>query len=77
MVFSQSEIAQLIEFSEKLGLDIGEIDVLRDNSTSRIYAVDVAKTPHSPGDGYIGINGLICMWKAAKAFERQFLSSAA
>ena len=73
-VFSDEEIAGIIQLSRKLGLDFGELDVLRDKIDGRIYIVDVAKTPHSPGDKYLGIGGFMCMVRAARSFDRQFLA---
>lgn len=46
--FSESELASIRAFSEKLGLDFGELDVLRDSDDGRIYIVDVNNTPCGP-----------------------------
>lgn len=44
-VFSDQEIALLIEFSAAAGLDLGCLDVIRDREDGRIYVLDVTKTP--------------------------------
>jgi hypothetical protein len=50
-VFTDEELARLVATSDAIGLDVGELDVLRDNADGRIYLIDVNKTPgggHSP-----------------------------
>lgn len=43
--FSPNELDQLRRFARELGLDYGELDVLRDNSDGDIRVVDANKTP--------------------------------
>jgi hypothetical protein len=43
-VFSSDEISLLIVFCERMGLDFGAVDVMRDKSDDRLYIVDVNKT---------------------------------
>jgi hypothetical protein len=50
-IFSKDETSNIIEFSNKMGLDFGEIDVLRDQRDGRIYIVDVNNTPWGPPNG--------------------------
>lgn len=47
-VFSDSEITSILAFSKEMGLDYGELDILRDNQNQKIYIVDVNKTPWGP-----------------------------
>ena len=42
---SKDELAKIIEFSYKIGLDLGEIDTIRDNSTGKLYIIDVNDIP--------------------------------
>lgn len=72
-VLSGDEIALVLRFARAIGLDVGEIDVLRDRADGRIYGVDVSKTPHSPGDYFLNASGFGAMRLAAAAFRRQFL----
>lgn len=44
-VFTQSERKKLSRFVRAMGLDFGELDVLRDREEGRIYVVDVNNTP--------------------------------
>lgn len=47
-VFSSAELAMIERFAEKLGLDWGGLDVLRDADDGRIYIVDANKTDMGP-----------------------------
>lgn len=47
-VYSPSERDGLLMFARELGLDYGELDVLRDRKDGRIYVVDVNNTPAGP-----------------------------
>lgn len=46
--FSATELAKIAQFTEKLGLDWGGLDVLRDSQDGRIYVVDANKTDMGP-----------------------------
>lgn len=43
-VFSDEELRLITEFCEKMGLDYGAVDIMRDKHDGRIYVVDVNKT---------------------------------
>jgi hypothetical protein len=47
-VFNNAEVKQILDFSKAMGLDYGELDILRDNEDKNIYIVDVNKTPWGP-----------------------------
>jgi hypothetical protein len=47
-VFSNDEKIKIKEFCEKLNLEFGDLDVLRDNDDRKIYIVDVNNTAHGP-----------------------------
>jgi len=71
--FSESEISKIIEFSKSMGLDIGELDILRSRVDGEIYIVDVNRTAHAPPSLQEGITGIRAMHAMAAAFRRQFL----
>lgn len=48
--FSAEERAQILGFSALLGLEYGELDVLRDRESGRIYVLDANRTPQGPAD---------------------------
>ena len=47
-IFSDEEVEKILAFCESMGLDCGELDVLRDRPEDRIYVVDVNTTPTGP-----------------------------
>jgi hypothetical protein len=44
-VFTETEQRLILKFCSHVGLDFGEIDVLRDNRDGKIYIVDITGTP--------------------------------
>jgi hypothetical protein len=44
-VYSADEVELLLRFAERLGMDYGELDVLRDATSGLIYVVDANRTP--------------------------------
>jgi hypothetical protein len=50
-LLSQEEIDKITLFCQKMGLDYGEIDVLRDKDDQKLYIIDVNNTPHGPSVG--------------------------
>ena len=47
-VLSSTEQQRILDLCRAMGLDYGELDVLRDRATDRIYVVDVNDTPTGP-----------------------------
>ena len=84
-VFNQDEINKILSFCQKLGLDYGELDILRDNIDQQIYIVDANNTPSSrllfeplqlPLEKCILEAGdrKIALEKMATAFQKEFLN---
>ncbi len=48
IIFSKNEIIQIKKFCKLMGLDYGELDILRDNDDKKLYIVDVNNTPSGP-----------------------------
>lgn len=44
-VFSELELAQIMQFCQELGFDIGELDILRCRHSQRMYIIDANTTP--------------------------------
>jgi hypothetical protein len=44
-VFSPAEQRNLLDFARRMELDYGDLDVLRDQNSSRIYVIDANNTP--------------------------------
>jgi hypothetical protein len=68
-VFSHTELEKLAQFSHKLGIDYGEVDVLRDRE-GRIYVVDANNTPWGPPNGLPGAAARLALERLATAFEQ-------
>jgi hypothetical protein len=47
-LFSHDELLQLLEFARRMGMDYGELDVLRDRVSGLVYVVDANRTPVRP-----------------------------
>ncbi len=47
-LLSAEEISLIANFCQRIGLDYGELDVLRDNDDKKIYIIDVNNTPTGP-----------------------------
>ncbi len=47
-LFSPAETDLLLEFTARIGLEFGELDVLREESTGRLYVLDANRTPTRP-----------------------------
>jgi hypothetical protein len=47
-VFSKDETQKILSFCDKLGLEYGEMDIIRDYKTQQIYIVDANNTPAGP-----------------------------
>ena len=52
--FSRDEQARLVAICSAMGADWADLDVLRDQTTGRIYVVDVNPTPAAPTIGLAG-----------------------
>lgn len=61
------------EFASKMGLDLGELDLLRDRDSGRLYVVDVNKTVAGPPNHITFFEGIHAIRTVASSFERQFL----
>ncbi len=51
-LLSRDEQARILALCDRLGLDFGELDVLRSDDDGRIYVIDVNKTPAGMGIAY-------------------------
>lgn len=72
-VLSESEIDQILDFCEGMGMDYGELDVLRDNGDGRIYIVDANFTPAARPNGLSDEHAERSLNHMAQLFERRFV----
>jgi len=72
-VFSATEQQQLTAFAVRIGMEFGELDVLRDREDRQIYIVDANKTSISPPISMTYQKRFEALTLTAKAFEQEFL----
>ncbi|OBF40820.1 hypothetical protein A5724_07135 [Mycobacterium sp. ACS1612] len=73
-VFTTDEITKIKQFAKKLGLDFGELDVLRDVDDGTIYIVDVNNTPCGPPNHLGKAESAHAIELLSKAFDTAFLA---
>lgn len=72
-VLTKVEIEKLNVFCTKLQLDFGELDVLRDKQTEKIYVVDVNNTPQGPPANISKTQAIEAIDRLASVFKDAFL----
>jgi hypothetical protein len=73
-LLDEQEHQLVIDLCRRMGVDVGEVDAVRDEATGQLYVFDVNQTPHAPPYALGLRNGIRAMNKVAESFERQFLS---
>lgn len=73
-VLSADEMVAIGAFAQRMGLDYGELDVLRDRDDGRIYILDANKTPAGPSYRLPGADARRAIERLALAFREEFLS---
>jgi len=67
-VFSVEELALILKLCNRMGLDYGELDIIRNRDNDRIYVLDVNNTPSRSFHPYWGfdnnLNSAICFSEA-------------
>lgn len=71
-VFSEGERERLAAFNERMGLDVGALDVLRDPGEDRIYVIDCNPTATGPSDLLSPADRATIVSELAAAFERAY-----
>lgn len=74
-VFRADEITKILQFTQKIGLDFGDIDVLRDRHTQELYIVDVNSTSVTPPIFLSYTERLACIRRISDAFRRAFVDT--
>jgi hypothetical protein len=72
--FTSDEMAKIKQFAEKLGLDFGELDVLRDVDDGNIYIVDVNNTPCGPPNHLGKSDSMRAMQILSNSFNTEFFA---
>lgn len=69
---SPEEQSNILKLARTMGVDYGEMDVMRDNNDGRIYVVDVNRTPAGPVAGLEPKQTQEALHRLSPAFERLF-----
>jgi GT2 family glycosyltransferase len=69
-VYTADERASLAQFARALGMDYGELDVLRDREDGRLYVVDANPTPFGPPPSLPPSGRQLAIDRLAAACER-------
>jgi hypothetical protein len=72
-VLSTTEIELLLQLCRHLGLDYGELDVLRDSDTRKLYVVDVANTPFGPPNHLDSKDVRVALERLSEAFVASYM----
>jgi hypothetical protein len=71
-IFTQQEVDTILTFCQEIGLDLGDLDILRDKDDGRIYIVDANNTPSGPPDAIRKEEAEIALQRLALIFEKTF-----
>ncbi len=71
-VLSEDELKNIHRFTERIGMDYGEVDVLRDSGDGRIYIVDANNTPAGPPSPISESEAKVAVMRLSRAFEEAF-----
>lgn len=75
-VLSDEECRNIERYCQAIGLEFGELDVLRDRDSGKIYIVDVNKTPDSPLESLTKADFQRALELMAAAFHQAFIANA-
>lgn len=73
-VLTTDEVDELLAVAAAMGLDLGEMDVLRDRADGSLWVVDVNTTPWGPPSGIGDEDGSRAVAVLAAAFEQHVLA---
>jgi hypothetical protein len=72
-VLNPPEIRQILRLCRAIGLDYGELDVLRDKDDGRLYVVDVNNTPWGPPNHLDSRSIPVALQRLSEAFAAAFI----
>ena len=72
-MLSQEEVEKIIAFCKEIGLDWGELDILRNRDDGRIYILDVNNTPAGPPNHISKEGKALALKRLSSTFEKVFL----
>ena len=72
---SKEELDKTLQLCNKIGLDYGELDILRDNDDGKIYIIDANNTPWGPPADLTKQDNKKALEILTAAFEKEYLSN--
>lgn len=72
-ILTQDEVQKILLFCKKMGLDYGELDVLRNDKDGRLYIVDANNTPSVRFVGFTDSDKIIAFKRLSQTFEKVFI----
>lgn len=72
-VLDETEIERLLAFSRGMGINFGELDVIRDDGDGRLHLLDANNTPSTRFAGFSPAGRQATIDQLAEAFEAAFL----
>lgn len=72
-VLSPGEVRQIFQFCDAMGLDYGELDVLRDRDDGKLYVVDVNNTPWGPPNHLDPASVPVALQRLSQTFASAFM----
>ena len=75
-LFTSAELENIFQLTRRMGLEFGDLDILRDVRDGRIHVIDVNPTPGGPGGpgyGYTAEQGDEIIARQLEAFQRIYL----
>ena len=75
-ILSPEEVGKILQFCEKIGLDCGELDILRDQVDNRIYVMDVNNSPTLHFAGFTEQQKMESLKRMCRAFVEAFVFTA-
>jgi len=73
--FSQEEVEKILMFCREMGLDFGELDILRDKDDGRLYIVDANNTPSGLATVISKEEKEVALKRLSAAFEEVFIKT--
>ena len=74
-VLSTSEVGLLLRLCREIGLDYGEVDVLRDVDDGKMYIIDINNTPFGPPNHLDSKSSSLALERLSEAFSASFGST--
>jgi hypothetical protein len=72
-VLNANETDAIVRFCRLIGMDFGELDVLRDRASGRIFIVDANATPFGPPAQLATAESAECIRRLAREFDAAFV----